>query len=262
MNLSISNIGWPKEQDVQVYGLMRKYGFSGLEIAPTRIFSHDPYGKIPEAVEWKRKLQQQYGFNISSMQAIWFGRQEKLFGSKEERDFLKEYTKRAIDFAAAMDCSNLVFGCPKNRIIPDNGDLETAVVFFRELGDYAASRGTVLGIEANPPIYRTNFINDTESALALIKLVDSDGFLLNLDVGTMIENQEDTNILRGKIHLINHVHVSEPKLKLIESRSLHHDLALLLNDENYEKYVSIEVGLQKETEALESVMKYVTEQMG
>ena len=38
MNLSISNIGWPAELDSQVYALMKKHGYSGLEIAPTRIF--------------------------------------------------------------------------------------------------------------------------------------------------------------------------------------------------------------------------------
>ena len=30
--LSISNIGWTKEQDQEVYYLMKKYGFSGLEM--------------------------------------------------------------------------------------------------------------------------------------------------------------------------------------------------------------------------------------
>lgn len=38
MKLSISNIGWDAEQDEAVYRLMGAYGFSGLEIAPTRIF--------------------------------------------------------------------------------------------------------------------------------------------------------------------------------------------------------------------------------
>ncbi len=262
MNLSISNIGWPEELDFDVYGLMRKYGFSGLEIAPTRVFRKDPYGKTEEAYEWSRKIRTTYGFSISSIQAIWFGRQERLFGPEEERLFLADYTKKAIDFASAMGCGNLVFGCPKNRIIPDNGDHGKAVAFFRELGDYAVSRGTVLGIEANPPMYQTNFINDTASAIALIEQVDSEGFLLNLDVGTMIENQEDLSILRGKIHMINHIHISEPGLKMIRKRSLHSELAALLNEEKYEKFISIEVGLQKETEVLGSAMKYISELMG
>ena len=52
------------------------------------------------------------------------------------------------------------------------------------------------GMEANPPIYHTNFINDTQSAIELIEIVNSKGFRLNLDVGTMIENQESVSTLQ------------------------------------------------------------------
>ena len=43
MKLSISNIAWSKEDDDKVYGFMRELGYSGLEIAPTRIFEGQPY---------------------------------------------------------------------------------------------------------------------------------------------------------------------------------------------------------------------------
>lgn len=73
-----------------------------------------------------------------------------------------------------------------------------AVSFFREIGDYAASKGTIIGVEANPPIYNTNYVNDTSSALALIRQVGSKGFLLNLDVGTMFQNGENAELLAGQ----------------------------------------------------------------
>lgn len=97
-----------------------------------------------------------------------------------------DYTKKAIDFAAAIGCKNLVFGCPRNRSLPAGADESVAVAFFKELGEYAYSKGTAIGMEANPPIYNTNYINDTKSALELIEQVDSKGFKLNLDVGTRI----------------------------------------------------------------------------
>ena len=39
------------------------------------------------------------------MQSIWFGRQERLFGSEEEREILIDYTKKAVDFAVAIQCA-------------------------------------------------------------------------------------------------------------------------------------------------------------
>ena len=52
MKLSISNIGWDAEQDEAVYRLMGAYGFSGLEIAPTRIFPEAPYSQREAAKRW------------------------------------------------------------------------------------------------------------------------------------------------------------------------------------------------------------------
>jgi sugar phosphate isomerase/epimerase len=224
MKLSISNIGWLSKQDSRVYEMMKKYGFSGLEIAPTRIFPENPYDHLKEAGEWAKKIKEQYGFVVPSMQSIWYGRQEKIFGTQEEFNALVTYTKKAIDFASVIGCKNLVFGCPRNRNLPDGADSAKGVEFFKILGDYAASRETVIGMEANPIIYNTNYINDTRAAIELIRKVNSDGFKLNLDVGTMIYNQEDIDELVGNVGLINHVHISEPGLKPIESREIHSKL--------------------------------------
>lgn len=257
MKLSISNIGWAKENDTSVYNLMKKYGFHGLEIAPTRIFTELPYDKKEEAEEWSLDIKNEYGFSVSSMQSIWFGRQEKIFGCDEERNALLEYTKKAIDFASNIGCENIVFGCPRNRNLPDDADESVAVVFFKELGDYAYSKGTVIGMEANPPIYNTNFINDTKSALNLIEKVNSMGFRLNLDLGTIIQNDEDVSELIGKVPLINHVHISEPGLKPIEERSIHIELKTLLEKEGYNRFISIEMGKVDDIGILEEKMDYV-----
>ena len=218
IKLSISNIAWTSEYDQQVYEYIRDARFSGLEIAPTRIFPKNPYDYIQQATDWATTIKNLYGFSVSAMQSIWYGRQEKIFGTEEERKALIDYTKKAIDFAEVIGCKNLVFGCPRNRRLPENADYAIAIKFFKEIGDYAGAHNTVIGMEANPPIYNTNFINDTKSAFDLIDTVNSDGFKLNLDLGTMIENGEDADELINKVELINHVHISEPGLKAIEHR--------------------------------------------
>ncbi len=260
MNLSISNIGWQKEQDEAVYSLLKNYGFLGLEIAPTRIFPETPYENITAATAWADELMNQYGFSVPSMQSIWYGRQEKLFGTKEERSTLLEYTKKAVDFAVSVHCHNLVFGCPRNRCIPENADQMIGTQFFREIGEYAAENGTVIGMEANPPIYNTNYINDTVSAIELIEEVNSPGFLLNLDIGTMIQNKESVDELKGKVKLINHVHISEPGLKPIEKRVLHKQLKEVLAAEGYHGYISIEMGRQVDNiQMIENALIYLKE---
>lgn len=257
MKLSISNIAWDNKENENIYSLMQKYQFLGLEIAPTKIFPQNPYEQIESAKNWAESLKNTYGFTVPSIQSIWFGRSEKIFGSEEERQILIAYTKKAIDFASVIGCKNLVFGCPKNRNIEKEKDYQIAIEFFKELGDYAFSKNTVIGMEANPVIYNTNFINDTKSAIELIERVDSKGFLLNLDFGTIIQNNENLEILKGNVHLINHVHISEPYLALIEKRDEHKDLINILKSENYNKFVSIEMKQQENIEDIENVMKYL-----
>lgn len=257
MKLSVSNIGWANDNDLKVYGLMKDYGFSGLEIAPTRIIPDNPYEKSDVAKSWVDHIQQTHGFVISSMQSIWFGRTEKVFGSEEERCILLEYTKKAIDFAKILGCKNLVFGCPGNRSLSNDMKPENSRLFFQQIGDHAFENNCVVAMEANPPIYNTNFINTTEQALDFIKLVNSKGLLLNLDVGTMVENREDVSVLVGNEKFIHHVHISEPYLRPIEKRELHNELALLLKNANYTGFVSIEVGKQDCISNLAAMMEYV-----
>lgn len=257
MKLSISNIAWTVEQDETAYAVMKKYGFQGLEIAPTRIFPDNPYEHLENAVEWSENLKERYGFTVSSMQSIWYGKTENIFGTKEDKKELALYTQKAIDFAAAVGCRNLVFGCPRNRNMPDGRTVEEAVPFFQEIASYAVERGTTIGMEANPPIYNTNFINGTAEAVQLIKEVDSVGFKLNLDVGTMIYNQENIDILKGNVRLINHIHISEPGLKPIAKRPIHGELYKLLKEEGYNGYVSIEMGKNEAISEIEKILDYV-----
>ena len=257
MKLSISNIAWESDNDSTVYALMKANDFVGLEIAPTRIFPENPYDKNEDAAIWRRKMQEEYGFCMPSMQSIWYGRQEKIFGTDEERTVLLAYTKKAIDFAATIGCKNLVFGCPRNRNLPEGVNSDLAVPFFKELGAYALQCGTVIGMEANPPIYNTNYINDTSSALELIKQVDSEGFKLNLDVGTMIQNGESVSELKDSVRLINHVHISEPGLKPIEEREIHKDLKNILEVELYQGFVSIEMGKTQDMSLIKEKMEYI-----
>ncbi len=257
MKLSISNIGWEDRNDGAVYQMMKAKGFTGLEIAPTRIFPNNPYDHIADASNYASKIYGIYGFCIPSMQSIWYGKQEKLFGTKEERKVLVDYTKKAIDFAEAVGCKNLVFGCPRNRVIPEDGDESIAINFFKEIGDYAYTKHTVIGMEANPPIYNTNYINDTPSALELIKKVNSEGFKLNLDVGTMIENGESVEELIANVKYINHVHISEPNLNPIQQRDLHKELKKILLDEGYNGFISIEMKKNDSLDEIERCMDYV-----
>lgn len=244
MKLSISNIAWSAEHDIEMYQFLHGNGFQGLEIAPTRLFPENPYEHISEAKDLVVSLKENYGLVIPSMQSIWYGHQEKIFGSKKERAILIDYTKKAIGFAEAIGCHNLVFGNPRNRDTEDvAGNYAIAIDFFREIGDYALEHNTIIAIEANPIIYNTHFLNTTEQAVEMAYKCGSEGVKVNVDLGTIIYNEEDINYLKQIPEYINHVHISEPGLKPIEHRAIHGQLFSILREIGYERYVSIEMGM-------------------
>ena len=92
--------------------------------------------------------------------------------------------------------------------------------------------------------------------------VDRPAFQLNLDLGTMIQNEEHAVVLRGMVKYISHVHVSEPFLKPIEKRDLHKNVANILRKENYQGFVSIEMGKVEDLAVLRQAMVYVKEVFG
>lgn len=254
MKLSISNIAWGAENDREMYAFLQESGFCGLEIAPTRIFPENPYDKINEIKEFSKHIKEQYGLEISSMQSIWYGKTQSIFGSSDERRRLIDYTKKAVDFAYAAGCKNLVFGCPKNRVIPDESYIPSAIEFFSELGEYASSAGTVIALEANPKIYNTNFMNTTPEAFDICIKTASKGIMVNVDLGTVIYNNESLDDIKENINLVNHIHISEPQLAPIEKRQLHSELKNL----DYHKFISIEMGNKNNLQLVKDTVKYIS----
>ena len=255
MKLSISNIAWEKHQDSIILDLLKQHHYSGLEIAPTRIIPDSPYTHLTSARTYAKNLLEAHQLEIASIQSIWYGRVENLFHSHSDRNALFEYTQRAIDFASVMHCKNVVLGSPKNRNKSEDSLLkDDAFDFLKKLGDYAYEHQTTLALEPNPSIYGTNFINTTEQALNYVKDINTPGLKVNLDLGTMIANEEESKVIASNIKWINHIHISEPFLNPIKKRTFHSELVSILKAQNYQGYLSIEM---KKCETIEPIMQCI-----
>lgn len=260
MRLAISNIAWTAADDAAMLSFVAQSGLAGLEIAPTRIFPEQPYADLGRAKTWADELRERYGLCVPSMQSIWYGRTEKIFGDSADRERLIDYTRRAILFAEAIGCPNLVFGNPRNRDTDDVAAARpVALEFFRRIGDFAAEHGTVIALEPNPPIYSTRFMNRTGEAAEIAAATGCEGVKVNVDLGTIIENGEDIEELRHMVPLINHVHISEPYLAPVERRPLHRRLFILLAETGYDRFVSIEMGAKTAADNVKSIINYITD---
>jgi sugar phosphate isomerase/epimerase len=255
MKLSISNIAWSHDHDTEMYEFLQNHKFSGLEIAPTRIFPDSPYTNLTQATEYAQMLKAKFDLTISSMQSIWYGRNENIFGTDRDRNILINYTRQAVNFAEAINCRNMVFGCPQNRKIPKREYWPIAIHFFREIGALAAEHGTAIAIEPIPSYYDTNFINTTEEAFSICREINSQGVKVNVDLGTSLFFGEGLNFINRNIDLVNHIHISEPRLAIIQKRDIHRHLKVL----DYSKWFSIEMKNIRSIKAVKETIKYFEE---
>lgn len=245
MKFCISNIAWDTAEDNDVFELMLQNGFTSLELAPGKYFSLSEL-ETPKAINLKAQINT-LGINIVSLQGILFNTNNLfLFEDENSRNLLFNHLKRIIDYAHLLGVTNIVFGCPKNRVIGSKNRetcIGIAIDFFKLLGDYAKVKNTIIGLEPNAKEYSTDFLITTEETIDFLNELNHEHVKLNFDLSTAILNNEniETNIMRGA-HLINHVHVSEPFLKPVSQYETKH-LALFtsLQKINYRKNISIEM---------------------
>jgi sugar phosphate isomerase/epimerase len=264
MNLSISNIAWEAREDIPVYRLMNKYGFSGLEIAPSRVWGENPPTDIPSH-DVKRYLKELAAFGIRpvAFQALLFGKPElRIFESEDNRNETLQYLKSMIRLAGMAGVRILVFGSPRNRntgALSPESSRQLACSFFHDLGVFACRHDTVFCIEPNPKEYKTDFINNTEEALNLVAAVNHPGFRLHVDTGTMVLNGEPAGrTISRAFEFMAHLHVSEPFLAPVipeQSVSMHREISSVLKMNDYNGWISIEMKKDEQDNNLPAVEK-------
>jgi sugar phosphate isomerase/epimerase len=222
MRLAVSNIAWPPEQRHRAYDILARADIPGLEIAPGLFFAGvaDPFAPTDAEVTVALTEVDAAGLSLVSMQSLLFGvTGAALFEGPEALAQLETGLIRAITLAGRLGIRNVVFGSPKQRVVPEGMDmrdaLDRAAGVFARLGDCAHAAGTVIAMEANPAVYGTNFLTHAEAALAFVRHTGHPALQLILDMGTMHLNGVTDAVpalVAQAAPVLSHVHVSEPQM--------------------------------------------------
>lgn len=261
IKLACSNLSWRTEDNDEVLALLKEKKFDGIELAPSKLFGNFKLTK--DHIAHIKRIKNIYNLPTISIQSMWFGLSHNIFRSNEDRNILLKRTKRLVLFADKIGCRNIVFGCPKNRNIPENildqtniYAEEIALEFFFKIGTYCKKHSTTLCLEANPTIYGTNFLNTTQECIDFANKLSISSIKTNLDLGTISYNNENLSKIETILKNISHVHISEPHLKCIEKNDNHKELFKILKKNNYDGFVSIEMNNQSYQDLIE-VINYV-----
>ncbi|KKU10938.1 MAG: hypothetical protein UX13_C0001G0029 [Candidatus Woesebacteria bacterium GW2011_GWB1_45_5] len=265
--IAVSNLAWTRKEDAKILPVLKKYGITGIEIAASKIWE-DPARVNRRTAENYRRFWTESGIKIVATTSLLFGHPElTIFKGSAKRKRTLNYLKKMIRLSSYIGARAMVFGSPKNRIIgnlPKEEVKKIAKEFFYEIGREAKKYNVFFGIEPNPKIYGTDFINSTQEAVALVKEVNHPNFRVHLDTGTMTANREDVEkTLRSAISYACHMHISEPLLKTVPQRKSNHvKVAATLKKLKYKNWVSVEMPLEENidhVQKLQKTLKFVRE---
>lgn len=247
MKIAVSNIAWAPEEEADVADALQALGVGSVEIAPTKCFPEPTATTAAERSAYT-SFWEKHEIEIVAFQSMLFGRPDlQVFGDARVRGETIGVLSRFIQLAGDLGVGRLVFGSPKNRVVPVGMSVDEAqdlaVTFFGALGTVAQDNNTVICVEPNPTDYGCNFVTNAAAGLALVRAVGSKGFALHLDAAGMTLAGDDLgDSIRAAGPLLAHFHASAPELGPLESEIVEHSRASrALQEINYLGHVSIEM---------------------
>jgi len=244
MKLIISNLSWNSDENYKIINIIKKLDIKNIEISANKIFNNNYTLKNIKKNQhfWRKEKIKFY-----SMQSILFNTKNAyLFGNITQQKIFYNEIKKKIYLCKKIGVKVIVFGSPYNKKIFSERNLDSlnkiAYNTFKKISKICKKYKIYFCIEANPKIYNCEYLNYTKDAIRLVKRINSKFFKLNLDLGTIIENNETSkNIIEDHIKLIGHVQISVPYLKdIMPHKKTVVNFIKELKRNNYQKYISIE----------------------
>ena len=262
---AVSNIAWSCHDDPAIFALLQKYGVTGIEVAPSKIWPQWTGATLSSAQEYRRKLAD-HGFEIPAMQALLFGIPDLFVFEERTHARFFEHMELVAEIAEGLGAKVLVFGSPKNR---RRGQLnylqakEAALPFFRRLGTICLNHGCVLGLEANPAEYCCDFLTNTADVADFVRTAASDGVKLHFDTGAAMLNKENLSDTLQFTGDLCHFHISEPQLAPVGTEPEYFHRAFeMLKRNSYSQWVSVEMRQgDPEKEVLEQTLNIISREL-
>lgn len=237
--LCVSNICINKTSQFQFASILKLFGITNIQIAPTKII--DSWNDLSQA---NLKVYTDNDLNIYALQSITFKLNDlNIFDPKTQDEFYSHLVK-VIDFAEAHGVKVLVFGCPRNRTILDlSADNDTVFTdFFKKIGDYLNNKNVVLCVENNSKKYNCNYINTINECSKIVRKINRKNIKMMVDIGNVLMEEDNLLSLKNHLDIIYNIDVSNPNMfdfsKINESHKTFNDI---LKAEGYNKIYNLEM---------------------
>lgn len=245
------------------FAIVKKEKISFLELPITKIFSNFNYNK--RKLNLFNKILKKYSLKISSIQSIFFGKEDLNIFDKNNHTEIILHVKKVIKIAKFFKAKNLIFGSPINRklnlrVRKKKIIAETILVKIVKLCE---KNDIMLCIEPNAKHYGCNYINTINQALKLIKKLSLKNFLINADTGNIsLEEKKLLNFKKQSKYFGNYQISEKDLISLTDGKVKHAKILKGFDVKN--KIISLEMNqidinkLKSEIKKFKKIVKNVS----
>ena len=263
MKPAISNIALPAYKHEDELRRLRDIGFSGLEVATSRVWLESDKLTFPQVESYRHQVEQA-GLKVLGLHSLFYDQPDLgLFRSNEICKKTLEYLTHLSKVCADLGGKTLVYGSPsarkRDKLSIEEADKE-AISFFAELSQKIDSHGTCFVIEALGKS-ETDYINSFRHAIKITHAVNRHSLQSHLDAKAVIDAGEGTiEVFTEASPTLVHFHANDPGLGVLgETGEVDHSsLGQLLKKIKYDGYVSVEQRMVDEDNPMQPIKKSYT----
>jgi sugar phosphate isomerase/epimerase len=235
MKLALSNFAWDSDENESVFKTLSSIGIKNIEGVLTKISNWDSLKNF-ELIEYKKSLNR-HDINIESIQSIFYG-----VNCNDLSDYktLNHY-KKLIEYCKILDVKVMVLGSPSLRKNVNDWYNNLSDI-LRKVDTMLNNTGIELSIEPNTKTYGGDYFYTIQEIVDFIVYNDFKNIKTMVDTHNVkLEGLDPLSELITHIKQINHIHISEPKLKILSDFEFHGKFSKLLKELNYNGVVTYEV---------------------
>lgn len=259
-HFALSNISLPPYDHIRYFPGLVLIGYTGLEVAPSRIW-RDSARITFSQVEKYRRAAQECGLRIIGLHSLFFDRPDLgLFLGADIRRKTLTFLGGLSQICSDLGGKTIVFGSPNARrrggMPVEDADIET-IGFFVDLLDMVKGHDTCFVIESLGGS-ETDYIESVVHALELTNKIKHPRLKCHIDAKAVTESSEvSLEIFQMISPLLVHFHVNEPGLGVLEDSTCvdHNHLGALLRQIEYGGYISLEQKMLDSSDILGPVEK-------
>ena len=266
MKLGLSNIALSPYSHLNELSKLSEMGFSGLEVAPSRVWRDTWSGLSSESIELYRRETEVAGLSIVGLHSLFYDHPDLgMFSTGDIRSQTLNYLVHLSKVCRDLGGVTLIYGGGRWRgDIPKKNAFTIAGEFITDLITRVEKHGTVFCFE---PLAEcdSDFINSAYESIDLVSKVNHKSFKVQLDAKALVANNElSPKVFQAAKHFLAHVHLNEPDLGILGCSGTIDNSAIagFLKDIQYDGYVSLEQKkiLEDRTfEPIEASMKILRE---